>query len=160
MFGNVSPLDPQLFARINDFADELLNGQSSSGRSGKYSPIEVARWLDVYAKAATTHLAQAAQTAINKSSAEYRRLVIDVAIQAGLGHFFAAKFRSGVLYRICAKTGDRSALEASLDQYRKARAAWAEFATAGKGYLHVRHHCGRAVALTRSLVGPLAGNRS
>ena len=33
-FGNTSPLDPQLFSRINDFADELLRGE----RSGKYSP--------------------------------------------------------------------------------------------------------------------------
>ncbi|MGI8635765.1 MAG: hypothetical protein ACR2KZ_10220, partial [Segetibacter sp.] len=36
MFGNVSPLDPQLFLRINDFAAELLKGE----RSGKYTPIE------------------------------------------------------------------------------------------------------------------------
>jgi len=34
VFGAVSPLDPQLFARINDFADELLKGE----RSGMYSP--------------------------------------------------------------------------------------------------------------------------
>ena len=27
-FGNASPLDPQLFSRINDFADELLKGES------------------------------------------------------------------------------------------------------------------------------------
>ena len=36
VFGDVSPLDPQLFSRINDFADELLEGE----RNGKYSPIE------------------------------------------------------------------------------------------------------------------------
>ena len=38
VFGNVSPLDPQLFSRVNDFADEMLKGE----RSGKYSPIDVA----------------------------------------------------------------------------------------------------------------------
>ena len=41
----VSPLDPQLFSRMNDFADELLKGE----RSGKYSPIEVAQWIEDYA---------------------------------------------------------------------------------------------------------------
>jgi hypothetical protein len=128
VFGNVSPLDPQLFARINDFADELLGGELTS----KYSPIEVAQWIDDYAAAATRHLAQAALRARGQAGAEYRRLAIDVAIQAGLGHFFAAKFRSGVLYRIFEKTSDRSALEAALDQYRKARAAWAEFASQTK----------------------------
>ena len=42
VFGNVTPLDPQLFSRISDFAGELLKGE----RDGKYSPIEVAQWLD------------------------------------------------------------------------------------------------------------------
>jgi hypothetical protein len=129
VFGNVSPLDPQLFARINDFADDLLSGK----RSGKYSPIEVAQWIDDYAAAATKHLAQAALQVKGKQNAEYRRLEIDVAIQAGLGNFFAAKFRSGVLYRLFEQTGDRTALESSLVQYRKARAAWAEFAKLAKG---------------------------
>jgi hypothetical protein len=129
VFGNVSPLDPQLFSRINDFADELLSGE----RSGKYSPVEVAQWLDDYATAATEHLAQAALRVKGKQGAEYRRLAVDVAIQAGLGHFFAAKFRSGVLYRIFERTGDGMALESSLDQYRQARSAWAEFANHAKG---------------------------
>ncbi len=129
VFGNVSPLDPQLFARINDFADDLLSGK----RSGKYSPIEVAQWIDDYAAAATKHFAQAALQLKGKQNAEYRRLEIDVAIQAGLGNFFAAKFRSGVLYRIFEKTGDRTALESSLAQYRKARAAWTELANLARG---------------------------
>src|SRR5262249_44051213 len=68
----------------------------------------------------------------DKASSEYRRLAVDVAIQSGLGHFFAAKFRAAVLYRIFEKTEARAALEAALDQYRKGRAAWAEFANAAK----------------------------
>ncbi len=62
VFGNTSPLDPQLFSRINDFADELLKGE----RSGKYSPIEVAQWLE--------DLAGVAQPVKD------RRVEIDVAI--------------------------------------------------------------------------------
>ena len=53
VFGNVSPMDPQLFMRINDFAGELLKGE----RSGKYSPIEYAQWIEDYADAAAKHLA-------------------------------------------------------------------------------------------------------
>ncbi len=53
VFGNVSPMDPQLFMRINDFADELLKGK----RSGKYSPIEYAQWIEDFAEAADKHLA-------------------------------------------------------------------------------------------------------
>ncbi len=57
-----------------------------------------------------------------------RRVDIDVAIQAGLGRFFAAKFRAGVLYAIHERTGDRTALEEALKCYRAARAAWAGLA--------------------------------
>jgi hypothetical protein len=129
VFGNVSPLDPELFSRINDFADELLRG----GRSARYSPVEVAQWIEDYAAASMKHLAQFEAQASGKSRPEYRRMAIDIAIQAGLGRFFGAKFRSGVLYRIHEQTGDRTALEESLKQYRAARAAWAELAGRAKG---------------------------
>src|SRR4051794_5626294 len=129
VFGNVSPLDPQLFSRINDFADQLLSGK----RDGKYSPLEVAQWLEEHAQTAREKLAQAKASSRNKETPAYRRFIIDVGIQAGIGQFFAAKFRSGVLYRIYEKTGDPSALEASLAQYRKARAAWAALANEAKG---------------------------
>jgi hypothetical protein len=114
-FGNASPLDPQLFSRINDFAGELLSGE----RTGKYSPIEVAQWLEDLAATA--------------KPVRDRRIDIDVAIQAGLGRFFAAKFRAGVLYAIYERTGDRTALEQALRFYRAARAAWAGLADRAKG---------------------------
>ncbi|MEK7405840.1 MAG: hypothetical protein AAB225_12090 [Acidobacteriota bacterium] len=128
VFGNVSPLDPQLFSRINDFADELLKGE----RSGKYSPVEVAQWLEDWANAAANHLARAEAQAAGKGSPEFRRLAIDVAIQAGLGRFFGAKLRSGVLYAIYERSGDRTALAEALKAYRNARAAWVELANRAK----------------------------
>ena len=114
-FGNASPLDPQLFSRIDEFAGELLQGEWS----GKYSPIEVAQWLEDLAGA--TH------------PLKDRRVDIDVAIQAGLGRFFAAKFRAGVLYAIHERTGDRAALVEALKYYRAARADWARLADRAKG---------------------------
>lgn len=116
IFGNTSPLDPQLFSRINDFADELLRGE----RSGKYSPIEVAQWLEDLA-------------AVAAQPVKARRVDINVAIQSGLGRFFAAKFRAGVLYAIHERTGDREALEEALKFYHTARAAWAGLAEKTKG---------------------------
>lgn len=124
VFGNVSPLDPQLFSRINDFADELLKGE----RSGKYSPIEVASWLEGHADAAASAMKQAG----GKEGAAFRRIAVDVSIEAGIGGFFAAKMRSGVLYRIHQRTGDRQALEQALRAYRGARAIWVGFAEAAK----------------------------
>lgn len=129
VFGNVSPLDPQLFSRINDFAEELLKGE----RGGKYSPVEVAQWIEDYADAAAKSLAQAEAQMAEKNTPEFRRLAIDVAMQAGLGRFFASKFRCGVLYTIYERSGDRTALEEALKAYRSARATWAELANRARG---------------------------
>jgi len=145
VFGNVTPFDPQLFSSINEFAREQLKGE----RSGKYSPIEVAQWLEDLADAASKHLAQAEAQVPDRNTPEFRRLAIDVAIQSGLGRFFAAKFRSGVLYGIYESGGDRIALEESLKAYQRARGIWAQLAEFGKVYvsditagelLHLRGH--------------------
>ena len=126
-FGNVSPFDPQLFSRVNDFAGELLKGQ----RSGKYSPIDVATWLEDLAATATRQLTLAEAQA--KATPEFRRLALDVRMQAGLGRFFAAKLRAGVLYGIHERTGDRTALVEAQKSYRAARDAWAQLANRAKG---------------------------
>ena len=117
VFGNVSPLDPELFYRINDFADDLLKGE----RSGKYSPIEVAQWLEGESQAARVLLTEAVKMAGSKPSAAAQRLAIDVSIEAGIGAFFATKFRAAVLYRIHERTGDRRALDEALRAYRSAQ---------------------------------------
>jgi len=122
VFGNVSPFDPQLFSRVNEFAAELIKGE----RSGKYSPVEVAQWLEDLADTATRQLKQV-------EAPEFRRLAIDVSVQAGLGRFFGAKLRSAVLYGIHEQTGDRAALEEAIKQYRRARDSWAQIADRTKG---------------------------
>ena len=124
VFGNVSPMDPQLFMRINDFAGELLKGE----RSGKYTPIEYAQWIEDYADEAAKHLSQAEKLIAGKQTPEFRRMAIDVGIQVGLGRFFGAKFRAGVLYAIFEQTGDYIALELSIKKYQEARSRWAELA--------------------------------
>ena len=121
VFGNVSPMDPQLFLGINEFAGELIKGE----RSGKYTPVEAAQWIEDYAEAASKNLAIAENISKGKKSPEFRRMSVDVSIEAGLGRFFAAKFRAGVLYGIFEKSGDRDALVESLNYYKKARGFWA-----------------------------------
>lgn len=124
VFGNVSPMDPQLFLCINDFATELLTGECS----GKYTPVEYAQWVEDNAEAAAKYLARAESQAQGKQKPEFRRMAIDVTIQAGLGRFFGAKFRSGVLYAIFEQSGDRTALENSVKLYQHAREHWTELA--------------------------------
>ena len=123
-FGRVSPLDPQLFHRVDDYVEELLKGEVS----GKYSPLEVAQWLEELAEASAGHLKEALGRAGNRDEAAYRRLAVDVAIQSGIGRFFAWKFRAAVLWGIYEHSGEASALDEALKAYRTARGAWLEMA--------------------------------
>ncbi len=117
-FTHVSPLDPQIFSSIHEHAAELLSGDAS----GQYSPVEVAQWIEDLAQETTRGLAPLDRV----ESPDVRRIVIDARIQAGLGLFFAAKLRAGVLYAIHEATRDRRALDEALASYRRARQAWAD----------------------------------
>ncbi|MCX5645182.1 MAG: twin-arginine translocation signal domain-containing protein [Phycisphaerae bacterium] len=127
-FGTVSPLDPQLFAGVDEYANALIEGESVA----KYSPVEVAQWMDGLAEAATRRLREAQRQMADRNSPAFRRLAVDVTIQSGLGRFFAAKLRAGVLYAIYDRTGAPKALEEALTAYRTARETWAEMAAAAQ----------------------------
>jgi hypothetical protein len=128
-FGTVSPFDPELFSRVDDFARGLLEGAADP----KYSPVEVAQWLEDFATGAERSRRQAALRA-TAGDVEFRRLDVDVAIQAALGRFFAAKFRAAVLYALYEQTQDRTAIGKALELYRAAQTAWTEAAEHGKVY--------------------------
>jgi hypothetical protein len=123
-FGTVSPLDPQLFSTIAEHVGDLLENRANP----KYSPIEVAQWLEDYTTASSQALASARVQATSHTSPAFRRIEEDVLIQDGLGRFFAAKLRSGVLFEIYTKTGNAEAGKLALAKYQEARSAWASMA--------------------------------
>ena len=125
VFQNASPLDPELFSSMVEHAQELLQQH----RSGKYSPVEVAAWLDRFASEADKQL----RFAPSFQGPAAKRASVDAKIQAGLGRFFANKFRAGVLYAIFEITNQRPALEQALECYRAARANWAQIAAISSG---------------------------
>ena len=124
-FPHASPLDPELFATASGCAAELLAAE----RGAKYSPVEVAVWLEDLAAGAARDLARSGAPV----APARLRIAIDVAILAGLGRFFGAKLRSGVLVAIHERTGDRRALEQALLLYRRAREEWAVLAERARG---------------------------
>jgi hypothetical protein len=126
--GTVSPLDPQLFSSIQEYVGELQAGTSS----GKYTPLEVAAWLDRDSTEATNALSAAIGQVTSRRSPEFRRVEEDVLIQAGLGSFFAAQIRSAILFEKYKYHGDASALPAAIMHYRLARDAWAKMAERAK----------------------------
>jgi hypothetical protein len=124
-FATVSPLDPQMFSIIVEHVNDLLAGNSDP----RYSPIEVAQWMEDFAAASSSALAEARLKATGRSSPAFRRMEEDVLIQIGLGEFFGAKLRSGVLFEIYQQTGETKAGALALAHYQRAREAWATMAT-------------------------------
>lgn len=129
-FGNVSPADPETFAGIDEHVAALDEG----ARSGKYSPLEVAAWLDRLAATAARRLDAAREKIADRSRPEFRRWEADIAIQAALGRFFAGQLRAAVGYARYARAGDAAHLREALEHYWVARAAWVEAVEAGVVY--------------------------
>jgi hypothetical protein len=94
----------------------------------------VARWLDGLAAEAARRLAEAEARTSEPGAPTFRRLAIDVAVQAALGRFFAGKLRAGVGWALYTRTGEAGRLREALDAYRAARAAFAEAAERGRVY--------------------------
>ena len=120
-FGGVSAFDPSMFYRVDEYADDLLAGH----RDGRYSPLDVADWLDGLAADAEGNLAAATAQVADAEEPQFRRLAVDVAAQAGLGRFFAGKYRAGLAYSLYERTKDPRHLGDAVEAYRTARDAWA-----------------------------------
>jgi hypothetical protein len=123
-FGAVSPLDPQLFSRIDDLADALMKGEADA----RYSPLEVAAWLDALAAAAARHLLEAHTKTRDRTDPAFRRFAVDTGVQIELGRFYAHKIRAAVLYALFERSGDERARSRAVASYRSAREAWAHIA--------------------------------
>jgi hypothetical protein len=128
-FGTVESFDGQMFCRIDEHARSLLSGAADA----RYTPVEVAQWLDALAAGVEADLHSIGDE--TSSTPELRRLVTDVRIQAAVGRFFAAKFRSGVLWAVFTQTQAPEASDAALQYYRAARSAWAAAAQAAQVYV-------------------------
>jgi hypothetical protein len=129
VFGHVSALDPGLFMTAYEFAGEL----TGAARTGRYTPADVARWLQGFAKAAAEQLQDARAKAGNTNDPAFRRLDVDVQVQLGLGRFFAAKMRSAIAWSLYQMDGKDDNLQHALHFARAARDAWAGIVKATKG---------------------------
>jgi hypothetical protein len=126
-FGTVGPLDPEVFSGVEESVREALAGEPS----GRYSPLDVARWLEELSGGAAAQLARMEREVPLPASRASRRLVVDVGIQEAIGRFFAGKLRAAVFYELFTRTGRQQAIREALRHYRMARSAWAEAAARG-----------------------------
>jgi hypothetical protein len=126
-FGTVGPLDPETFVGVEEFVRELRDDR----RSGRFSPLDLAEWLERLAEGAREQVARLEREIADPMAPEVRRLATDVRIQEALGRFFAGKLRAAFLYEVFASTGASSVLRGALPAYREATAAWADAASHG-----------------------------
>ncbi|MFN8522269.1 MAG: hypothetical protein U0821_04095 [Chloroflexota bacterium] len=129
-FGTVSPYDPGLFSRIDEFADEVVTGP----RSGRYSPLRVALWLEALADGAAAAIVGATVAVADPEAVGFRRLKVDTEIQVALGRFFAHKLRAGVAWELYRREGDGRRGQEALEEYGRARDAWLAAIEAGAVY--------------------------
>lgn len=128
-FGTISPIDPQLFHSPNECAEAMIQKINT----GKYSPIEVAGWLESMAASASKSISNAGRVlADNSKKPNFRRIEEDVLILIGLARFFAAKLRSGVLWQIFMLSGNLDAGNKAIELYVEGRNAWAKMAERAK----------------------------
>jgi hypothetical protein len=128
-FGTVSPLDPQLFASVDDFARELSEGSPS----GRYTPAEVAARLDRLADDAAARLGEARSRVPGPGSAELRRVFVDATVQIELGRFFAEELRTACLYALFERTRDQRLLASAVERYDRAREVWTRIVGVTRG---------------------------
>jgi hypothetical protein len=98
------------------------------------SPLRVAAILANLSETAIGNLADADAKARNRTAPAFRRIAIDVSIQAALGQFFAAKLRAGVAYSMWQASHEPGWLRLAVDEYTAAHAAWCRAAEHGHAY--------------------------
>lgn len=128
-WGSASPFDPQLFETADAYAAALVTGRPS----GLITPDQVASRLLALAESAEAAVDSARRTTTDAESPSFRRLAIDITVQALLGRFFAGKIQAGVAYSLFSATGDPELLRAGLADYQDGRDALAQIVKTTSG---------------------------
>lgn len=92
--GTVSAVDPAVFSSAREFAEAHLAARAD----GRYSPLDVADFLDDLAEGAASE-AQSAREDLGLDAGDSLRLS-DAEALAGLGRFFARLMRAAVAYEL------------------------------------------------------------
>jgi hypothetical protein len=116
----VSPFDPELFYGVGEYADATLSGELQP----KYTPLEVASWIDAMVSEGQRALAEIGKHVL-RDNPQAQRTIIDLQILVQLGQFFAAKFRAAVEYAFFRRTGSASYLQESVRLLKDAHDAYA-----------------------------------
>lgn len=116
----VSSFDPETFYNIGEYADDVL----AERLTPKYTPLEVASWLDDMVKEGKSALVNI-DGSLLEDNPQAQRTLYDLQIVAELGRFFAGKFRAAVNYALFRRTGHTKYLKDAIALLKEAQTAYA-----------------------------------
>jgi hypothetical protein len=125
-FGTAPTFDPQLFANAQEFVAELIAGEPTR----RYTPLDVADWLERFAEQAEIAIAKAKSKSAS-SRASVRAALVDAGILASLGRFFAGKCRAACWAELFLETHANEARERMIAFLQQAREGWRSAAKLG-----------------------------
>ncbi len=126
-FGNAPTFDSALFASAREYAELLLAGKPSH----RYTPLDVADWLDELARQTETALV-AARGRRDYGRMAVQRMLIDAEILAGMARYFAEKFRAACWAELFVATKATELIEPMLDHARRSVLGWERSAAASR----------------------------
>ena len=115
----VSPFDPTLFSSVAEYAD----GVATEEWSAKYTPLEVAAWIEELVAQGDVARREAEDLA-DHHDPQANRALIDLAVLAELGRFFTGKFTAAVEYAVYRRTGDVDALDRAVSALSSSHEAY------------------------------------
>lgn len=130
-FGNAPTFDSALFASPREYAELLLAGKPSH----RYTPLDVADWLDTMAEGCETALTTA-RSSSDFARAEVQRILTDVEILGGMARHFAEKFRASCWAELFIATKASVLIEPMIDHARRSVLAWERLAAVSRELYH------------------------
>ena len=118
-FGNAPTFDSALFATAREYAELLLAGKPCH----RYTPLDVADWLQSLAQGCETALTHA-RSAADFGRPEVQRITADVQILAGIARYFAERFRAACWAELFVATKVSALIEPAIDHAKRAVLAW------------------------------------
>ena len=130
-FGCAPTFDSQLFANANEYVTAALEGR----KEHRYTPFDVADWLDGLAIECEAELARARETR-SWTKPEVQRIMIDVAICGGIARFFAERQRAAVWAELFVVTKATQLITRILDHAQRSTQAWDRIADVSREVYH------------------------
>lgn len=146
-YGSTEPSDPGLFYGIDEYTRDRGKGRIK----GKYTPLQVRKWLQGFANDVRGAVSQAESNISKRPTPEFRALRLDLLMLADLATYHTEKILAAVALGLSSnsKGADRRRyLRMSLQHSVGARAAWIALSERGSGAYHgsLEFNAGRSTA--------------